>query len=205
MAIRTNLFRGLLRAAGATFRPPRDVEIYALTHFGVNGEWMIPSDASTRHCILYLHGGGYAQEPTGSRRAMVAHIAKASGIRVFLVLGSAFDDALSAYRWLLQQGYESRNVAIAGEATGAAHALALATTLKEALQPMPGRVFCLSPWPQFARRLEEKAAAARITIRVHEMGAIDQIGSTMRAWKGRAGPVFEFVGDKWVPVPQHGG
>lgn len=148
-SIRSHLWRSLLNTPSA-WKPPRGLEVQALSHFGLDGEWLIPANASSDHVVLYLHGGGDAR----MRRAMVGHIAKSAGTRVFLLdyrhapantAEAALEDGVIAYRWLIQQGYDPECITIAGDSSGGGVVLAMANTLLATRVPMPGRVLLISP------------------------------------------------------------
>jgi acetyl esterase/lipase len=140
---------------GARIKPPADVEILGLEHFGIAGEWLVPPDAAPAHCMLYLHGGGYVMGSVRSHRSLAARIAKASGVRVFLLeyrlapeapFPAALQDTLRAFRWLAQQGFRPANIALAGDGAGGGLALSAAVALRDANEPLPGRLVCISPW-----------------------------------------------------------
>jgi monoterpene epsilon-lactone hydrolase len=156
---------------GSRIGPPADVEVQSLQHFGIAGEWLIPRDAAPAHCMLYLHGGGYVMGSVRSHRALAARIARAAGIRVFLLdyrlapespFPAALQDALGACRWLTQQGFRPRNIAIAGDGSGGGLALAACIALRDAGEPLPGRIACISPWLDLTCSGESILAKARV-------------------------------------------
>ncbi len=53
---------------------------------------------------------------------------------------------LSAYRWLLEQGFEAKNIIIAGDSAGGGLALAITLALRDAGEALPAAVVCISPW-----------------------------------------------------------
>jgi len=122
----------------------------------VQGEWI-----STRHVsknsrvIYYLHGGGYISGSAKSCRPITATLARLAQARVFGLdyrlapehrFPAGLDDAVAGYRWLLANGIEPQSIAVAGDSAGAGMTVALALRLRDAGEPMPGCLVCLSPW-----------------------------------------------------------
>jgi phosphinothricin tripeptide acetyl hydrolase len=56
------------------------------------------------------------------------------------------DDAVAAYRWLLDQGVSARGVVIAGDSAGGGLTVATLLALREARLPLPAAGVCISPW-----------------------------------------------------------
>jgi acetyl esterase/lipase len=67
---------------------------------GVRVLFITPRDASQRHVIQYLHGGGYQKCSVESHRKMVEHIAKAAGV----VAVSVVPVGSSTYAWRTSRG-----------------------------------------------------------------------------------------------------
>ncbi len=122
---------------------------------GVKGEWAEPAVHSAKRTILYLHGGGYVIGSPASHRDMVSAIADAAQARALILdyrLGpehpfpAAVDDALAAYRGLLQEGYAAQSLFIAGDSAGGGLTIATLLSIKQAGLPLPAAGVCLSPW-----------------------------------------------------------
>ncbi|MFE9455087.1 alpha/beta hydrolase fold domain-containing protein [Streptomyces sp. NPDC006739] len=95
-------------------------------------------------------------ETTGaSDRKAAGHMAKAAGPRS-LVVGfrlapehphpAQIDDAETAYRWLLAQGYEPRNIGSTGHSIGGTLAVMLPLRLLAKGEATPGAIISISPW-----------------------------------------------------------
>ncbi|MBC7247575.1 MAG: alpha/beta hydrolase [Actinobacteria bacterium] len=122
---------------------------------GIPAEWLIPDDAESGRALLYLHGGGYVIGSIRTYRNMVSHLASAAGCRALLIeyrlapenrFPCAVEDAVTAYRWLLSQGYDPGNIAIAGDSAGGGLAAATLVSLRDAGEPLPAAAMLLSPW-----------------------------------------------------------
>lgn len=122
----------------------------------VKGEWVMPDASSpTGRAIYYFHGGGYISGTAKSGRPITATLARLTGTRVFALdyrlapehrFPAGLDDAVAGYRWLLSQGIDAQSIAVGGDSAGGGMTLALALRLRDAAEPLPGCLFCLSPW-----------------------------------------------------------
>jgi acetyl esterase/lipase len=134
---------------------PKGITVRAIQVDGIHSEWIEPIDASSTKAILYLHGGGYCICSLDTHRGLAARLALASQTRVLIIdyrlapenpFPAALEDALSAYRWLLEQGYSAQHIAIGGDSAGGGLALATILRLRDAKQILPAALFLLSPW-----------------------------------------------------------
>ena len=125
---------------------------------GVKGEWIdVPETVPTR-TLLYLHGGAFAFRFPKIHAGMVARWCRRLGARALMVdyrlapehpHPAAADDCLAAYRWLLAQGCEAREIVIAGDSAGANLALATLHRLKATGGPQPACAVLLAPVVDF--------------------------------------------------------
>ncbi len=122
---------------------------------GVPGEWHEALLGSKETVILYLHGGGYVVGSPVSHRGLASHLANLAQARVFILdyrrapehpFPSALEDAISAYKDLLEQGKKPENIVIAGDSAGGGLSLSLMVALKDQGLPLPAAGVCLSPW-----------------------------------------------------------
>ncbi|MEL7199835.1 MAG: alpha/beta hydrolase [Pseudomonadota bacterium] len=117
-------------------------------------EWLEPENP--KGTILHLHGGGYSSGSIVAFRAFCSSVAKHTQCRVCLVeyrlapeqpFPAAVDDALLAYRWLLEhENLEPAEIAISGDSAGGGLALATLINAKRNLLPLPSCASVLSPW-----------------------------------------------------------
>lgn len=56
------------------------------------------------------------------------------------------DDVAAAYRWLLDQGHDARNIAFAGDSAGGAMTVSVMAIARDAGLPLPAGGFAMSPW-----------------------------------------------------------
>ena len=122
---------------------------------GVPAEWVSCRDRDAGRIILYLHGGGYVFCSPVTHRGLAYRIARACGARA-LVLDyrlapehphpAAVEDAIAAYRWLLEGGADPARLAVAGDSAGGGLALVLLQRLRDLRMPLPACASLLSPW-----------------------------------------------------------
>jgi monoterpene epsilon-lactone hydrolase len=122
---------------------------------GRPAEWHTPPGADATKIILYLHGGGYCIGSPRSHRGLSAQLAHAAGARAVALdyrmgpevpFPGAVEDALAAYRALLDQGFAPGRIVIAGDSAGGGLTLATALAAREADLPQPAGLFVISPW-----------------------------------------------------------
>jgi monoterpene epsilon-lactone hydrolase len=104
--------------------------------------------------ILYLHGGGNVMGSAYGYRPLVAALVGAAG-RGALVpdfrlapehpFPAAIEDALAAYRWLVEQRGSPSRVVLAGDSSGAGLALAVMLRLEANGERMPAGAALLCP------------------------------------------------------------
>jgi acetyl esterase/lipase len=114
-----------------------------------------------------------------SNRHFPGLLSQATGARVFNVgyrnapehrFPAALDDAVAAYRWLLEAGTPPSQIALAGDSAGGGLALAVLLALRDAGGPLPGCAAVVSPWTDLA------LAGASITTNATTEMMLDPVG-----------------------------
>ena len=122
---------------------------------GVPALWAIPEDADPDKALLHFHFGGSVAASMHSDRKAAGHIAKAAGARSLVVdfrlapehpYPAQLDGAETAYRWLLSQGYQPRNIGSTGHSIGGSLAVMLPLRLLAKGEATPGAIVSVSPW-----------------------------------------------------------
>lgn len=112
-------------------------------------------EGSCDRAILYLHGGAYTAGGLDYAKGFGALLASETKLNVFCVAyrlapeykyPAALNDALTAYRYLLERGYQPDHITLAGESAGGGLALALALKIRDEKLPLPAGIACISPW-----------------------------------------------------------
>ena len=147
--------RAGMQAMEGQFQPPENVSYEAANAGGVPSEWTVAEGSDESKALVYLHGGGYAIGGLGSHRPLCTNLALAGRIPVLNVdyrlapenpYPAAVDDALAAYRYVLERGVAPSRVAIGGDSAGGGLTLGALAALSEAGDPLPGAAVCISPW-----------------------------------------------------------
>lgn len=134
---------------------PRGTLVSQQSLGGVPTEWVENLQHPVQGYLLYLHGGAYSIGSPQSHRNLTAHLARRCGLRVAVPdyrlapehpFPAAVDDALAAYRGLLDLGVAAQDILIAGDSAGGGLTLACALAIREAKLPLPAGLICLSPW-----------------------------------------------------------
>jgi epsilon-lactone hydrolase len=122
---------------------------------GVPAEWVAAPGCDPARAVLYLHGGGYVIGSINTHRRLAYDISAVSGARVLVIdyrlapehpFPAAIDDAATAWRWLLQQGFATSRLAIAGDSAGGGLTLATLINLRDQKLGLPACAVAISPW-----------------------------------------------------------
>jgi epsilon-lactone hydrolase len=122
---------------------------------GVDATWIAASAGTPDTVLLYLHGGGFQVGSVRSHRDLIARLSKAAGCRALAIdyrlapehrFPAALNDAVAAYKWLLDQGVAPKKIAFAGDSAGGGLALSTLIVLHEQGVPLPAAAVVLSAW-----------------------------------------------------------
>jgi monoterpene epsilon-lactone hydrolase len=144
-----------IEAATLTIRAPRGITVEVTTLGGIACRKLSPRGADPTRHLLYLHGGAYITGSSRSHTALAGQIGNAAAATVWLLdyrlapehpFPAGRDDALAAYRALLDSGVAADCIAIAGDSAGGGLTLATTLAIRDAQWPMPAALALLSPW-----------------------------------------------------------
>ncbi|SFB20471.1 Acetyl esterase/lipase [Amycolatopsis marina] len=153
--------RALRRTADSAglSRLPRGARAWPARYGTVRGVWLRAATARAGSgVLLYLHGGGFVFGSPRSHRLLAHRLSAASGLPVFLLdyrrapehpFPAAADDALAAYRVLLDKGFPPERISVAGDSAGGQLTAGLLADIGRAGLPLPARAVLLSPWLDF--------------------------------------------------------
>lgn len=175
-------FRDLCEAGARKMKIPEGIEIAPARidglPAGLAAEWIRPAGcAQNPGAIFFTHGGGYVSGSCADHRGYVAKLVAGSGVPALLYeyrlapehpYPAALDDTLTAYRWLLAQGFDPAHIVIMGESAGGGLALATLLALRDQGLPLPAAGMAMSPWTD----LKFTGESHRTRVKV----AIDPIG-----------------------------
>lgn len=109
---------------------------------------------TSKKSILYLHGGGYIEQPSIYHWNFLRKIAKETNAKIYVPIypkapnhqyKESFDKVLPIYEWILETS-DKENIILMGDSAGGGFALALAQLLLERGLPQPRHIILLSPW-----------------------------------------------------------
>lgn len=150
--------------------------------------------------ILYLHGGAYATGSPLTHLALMARIAKLTGLQVVAPeyrlapehpAPAAFEDVLAAHAVLIAKGCAVDRIILAGDSAGGGLALAVLAELC-ACGLRPAGLFAFSPWTDLALggdSLVRNAASEVFLPAARLLFAVDLVRGAVSASDPRLSPV----------------
>lgn len=148
-----------------------DVTVQATHADGVSVEWIDTPESRPAEVLLFLHGGGYAVGSLNTHRHLVADLARAGQLRGLSVeyrlapehpFPAAIEDAITVYRWLVNEGIDPARIVVAGDSAGGGLTLATLLALRDAGETLPAAAVLLSPWTDLAATSESITAKAAV-------------------------------------------
>jgi acetyl esterase/lipase len=122
---------------------------------GIAAHWLTPANYQKDRVLLYIHGGAFVAYTPNTYSAMVASWCAPLKTRALMIdyrlapehpYPAALEDCLETYRWLLDQGYQGKDIVIAGDSAGGNLVLATLQQLKNQKLPPPSCAVLLSPF-----------------------------------------------------------
>jgi len=133
---------------------PPDIKIEEVDIDGVPAEWQIIPGSNEERVLLYLHGGGFILNSPKNYRTFTVDLARQSNMKVLSLdyplapehpFPAALEAIVNSYRWLLSEGFEPKNVVIAGDSAGANLTLVTLLKLRDDGFPLPLGAVVISP------------------------------------------------------------
>ena len=134
---------------------PNDVVFDRLDAGGVESEWIYVSEAAEKKVFFHLFGGGYMMGNLDIRRWSPYLYSKETHMRCLNVgyrlapehpYPAALEDSVNAYKWLLTQDIDPKDVIICGESAGGGLTMATMLKLRDLELPLPAAAVMQSPW-----------------------------------------------------------
>jgi acetyl esterase/lipase len=169
--------RKRLDDVGSVWPIADDVRLTAVDVSGVPGEYSIAPGSDPSRILLFFHGGGYCSGSILSHRRMVTEAGRAAGIRTLAIayrlapdhpFPAAFDDALTAWRFLRNQDISATCIAIGGDSAGAGLAIGLINQLRDAREERPACAWLASPWTDLTMSGSTLATKAAVDPIIHK-------------------------------------
>ena len=134
-----------------------EVDVTQVAQEKFRGSWFTSKRADASATVLYFHGGGYSFYPQ-TYANFIALISLATKSRTFALdyslapehrFPAQLEEALNAYRWLLESGTDPNDLVLAGDSAGANLTLALQLAARDLKLPLPALAIALSPPTDF--------------------------------------------------------
>ena len=174
-------FEKLARVVGGN--TPADVQ--QVDAGGVPSELVSADQASDSTVVLYLHGGGYVIGSPRTHREFARRLSTASQAQVLVIdyrlapenpFPAPVEDAVSAYRWLLDEGYLPERIAIAGDSAGGGLTVATLVSIRDQGLSLPACGVCLSPWVDMEGIGDSMTSRAGLDPMVQKEGLVGMAG-----------------------------
>src|SRR4029434_2389260 len=138
--------RKRLDDVGSVWPVADDVKVTTVDVNGLPGEWSIVPGSDPSRVLMFFHGGGYCSGSIVSHRRLVTEAGRAARVRTLAIgyrlapehpFPAAYDDALTAWRFLRNQNIPAAHVAIGGDSAGTGLTLGLISRLRDAHEELP--------------------------------------------------------------------
>jgi acetyl esterase/lipase len=169
--------RKRLDDVGAVWPVADDVELTAVDVDGIPGEYSIVPGSDPSRVLMFFHGGGYCSGSIQSHRRLVTEAGRAARMRTLALayrlapehpFPAAYDDALTAWRFLRDQGIAAANIAVSGDSAGAGLTVALISRLRDAQEELPACAWLISPWTDLTMSGSTHVSKAAVDPLIHK-------------------------------------
>jgi len=169
--------RKRLDEVGSVWPVADDVEFTAADVNGMPGEWSIVPGSDPSRVLMFFHGGGYCSGSILSHRRLVTEEGRAAGVRTLAIayrlapehpFPAAYNDVLTAWRFLRKQDIPPAHIAIGGDSAGAGLAVALISRLSDASEELPACAWLISPWTDLTMSGTTLATKAAVDPLIHK-------------------------------------
>ncbi len=177
----------------AAFRLDADIKAEPVNAGGVPAEWITAPGADPGRNVLYLHGGGYMIGSIKTHRCLAGWISRAAQARVLIIdyrlapenpCPAAVEDAVAAYRFMLDSGVNPSRTVVSGDSAGGGLAVAALLAIRDAKLPSPAAAVCLSPWVD----MEGTGESMKTKAAVDPMVGSGNLGEMAAAYLGGQDP-----------------
>jgi epsilon-lactone hydrolase len=174
-----------------------DVKITSVDVNGVPGEWSIIPSSDPSRVLMFFHGGGYCSGSIVSHRRLVSEAGRAAGVRTLAIayrlapehpFPAAYDDVLTAWRFLRDQNIAGAHIAIGGDSAGAGLTLALIGRLRDAQEELPGCAWLISPWTDLTMSGSTLSSKEAVDPLIHKQYLIELADAYLPAGMDRKDP-----------------
>lgn len=147
--------RDMLRLQTFADPPPATLHRTTVQLPSCTAERLTLPQSRAGHLLLYFHGGAYLRGATGTHIGALARFMRAARVEALSVdyrlapqhhFPTWVEDAVDAYRHVLDAGTDPAQLALGGDSAGGAIVGALLQEISRLELPMPACAFMISPW-----------------------------------------------------------
>lgn len=159
------------------FNPvPGNIKVDKFKIGRIPAEMIHSGSARPERIMLYLHGGGYFFGSARTHRPLTCRLSNTCRTKVLAINyrqqpqhehPAPIEDAVLAYQWILEQGYEPKNVIFAGDSAGGNLTLTSMLQLREQGIGLPGGAICISPWADLSNSVDSLKDNAKSEAMIH--------------------------------------
>lgn len=169
--------RRRLDELGAVWPVADDVELTPVDVNGIPGEYSLVPGSDESRVLIFFHGGGYCSGSIESHRRLITEAGRAARMRTLALayrlapehpFPAAYDDALTAWRFLRDQGIAPAHIAIGGDSAGAGLTLGLIGRLRDGDEKLPACAWLISPWTDLTMSGSTLMSKAAIDPLIHK-------------------------------------
>jgi acetyl esterase/lipase len=194
--------RRLLRELLSAQPLPAEVTVTAGELGGVPTAEVTVDGIEPRHVVLYFHGGVYVMGDAALAADLASQVGRRTQAKAISVdyrlapehpYPAAVDDALAAYRALLDDGIAPWDIALAGESAGGGLAVATLVSARDHGLPLPAAALVMSPYVDLTlagATMETKREADPLLSREALQARIPDYTSGQDAALGLISPIF---------------
>jgi epsilon-lactone hydrolase len=189
--------RKRLDDVGSVWPVADDVKLTAVNLDGIPGESSIVPGSDPFRVLMFFHGGGYCSGSIVSHRRLVTEAGRAAGVRTLATgyrlapehpFPAAYDDALTAWRFLRNQNIPAAHVAVGGDSAGAGLTVALIGRLRDAHEELPACAWLISPWTDLTMSGSTLSSKEAVDPLIHKQYLIELADAYLPAGLDRKDP-----------------
>jgi monoterpene epsilon-lactone hydrolase len=199
--------RRLLRELLSAQPLPAEVTVTPAELGGVPTAEVTVDGVEARNVVLYFHGGVYVMGDAALAAGLASQIGRRTQAKAISVdyrlapehpYPAAVDDALAAYKALLDNGTAPSDIVFAGESAGGGLAVATLVNARDHGLPLPAAAYAMSPYADLTlagTSIESKAALDPLLSRIALEARIPDYTSGADAALGLISPIFADLAD----------
>jgi monoterpene epsilon-lactone hydrolase len=189
--------RKRLDDVGSVWPVADDVKITRVDVNGVPGEWSIVPGSDPSRVLMFFHGGGYCSGSIDRHRRLVTEAGRAAGVRTLAIayrlapehpFPAAYDDVITAWRFLRNQNIAAAHIAVGGDSAGAGLTLALIGRLGDAQDELPSCAWLISPWTDLTMSGSTLSSKEAVDPLIHKQYLIELADAYLPAGMDRKDP-----------------